>query len=310
MNQSTEVSSRFWNLPQKPLEEVNRESIFIDDIIQKAHIEREILSHLSGINTVFDGGAGYGRFSILLAKRGLRVTHFDISEPMIEKAKELAQKENVLKNMTFVKGSLDQIDFLKDKQFDMVLSIDAPISYTYPNHENVIRDLIRICSKRLIISVYNRLAWTGYLFDPGQKFKYILDKKTNDSLARWTIDHGIHKVPEHHPDMKAVEVVFKTGLMEKPEETLDTFRNGGTPWPISYAFMPDELLDILRKYGMKNIKLSGPGALTRTIPGEVLRNIMHNNELKKDFLDFCYIYDSQLWCAGMGKDNLVANAEI
>ncbi len=54
-----------------------------DDIIQKSHIEKELLSHLDGIKTVFDGGAGCGRFSILLAKHGLEVTHFDISQPMI-----------------------------------------------------------------------------------------------------------------------------------------------------------------------------------------------------------------------------------
>ena len=29
-----------------------------DDIIQKSHIEKELLSHLDGIKTVFDGGAG------------------------------------------------------------------------------------------------------------------------------------------------------------------------------------------------------------------------------------------------------------
>ena len=92
MEKSTEISLKFWNLPQKPIEELNRENNFIDDIIQKSHIEKEILSHLDGIETVFDGGAGYGRFSILLAKLGLKVTHFDISSSMIEKAKEIAQK--------------------------------------------------------------------------------------------------------------------------------------------------------------------------------------------------------------------------
>ena len=69
-------------MPQKADEEADREKLFIDDIIQKAHLEREILGHLEGVETVFDGGAGYGRFSILLARRGLRVTHFDLSRPI------------------------------------------------------------------------------------------------------------------------------------------------------------------------------------------------------------------------------------
>ena len=164
MTTSTDISSRFWNLPQKADEETARESTFIDDIIQKAHIEKEILSNLEGIKTVFDGGAGYGRFSILLAKRGLHVTHFDISEVMIAKAQEIAAREGVLNKMTFVHGSLEDLKAYRDKQFDLVMSFDAPISYTYPKHEEVIGNLIRICGKRLIISVYSRLAWT-YQFD-------------------------------------------------------------------------------------------------------------------------------------------------
>ena len=82
---------------------------FTDDIVQKSHIEKEILSHLDGIETAFDGGAGCGRFSILLAKQGIKVTHFDISEPMIDKAKELAEKAGVIDNMTFVKGALEDL---------------------------------------------------------------------------------------------------------------------------------------------------------------------------------------------------------
>ena len=45
--------------------------------------------------------AGCGRFSILLAKHGCEVTHFDISQSMINKAKELAKKEEVVDRITF-----------------------------------------------------------------------------------------------------------------------------------------------------------------------------------------------------------------
>lgn len=306
---STIISSRFWNLPQKPDEEAAREQTFIDDIIQKAHIEREILSNLDGVKTVFDGGAGYGRFSILLAKHGLQVTHFDISKAMIEKAKVLAQREGVIGKMTFVHGALEDLSAFGDGQYDMVMSFDAPISYTYPNHESVMGNLFRIASKRLIISVYSRIAWT-YLFDPAQKLKYILDKDTNDPLARWTLDHGVHQLADFLPDMAAVRDFFATGLMEKPETTAAAFEKGETPWPVSYAFMPDELLSILRKFGAKDVRLSGPGALSRSIPNEVLVNIMRDARTKKAFLEFCHWYDSQPWCAGMGKDNLVAVAQI
>jgi hypothetical protein len=74
--------------------------------------------------------------------------------------------------------------------------------------------------------------------------------------------------------------------------------------------MPDELCDILARHGAQNIRISGPGALSRSIPGEVLRNIMANAEVKREFLNFCYEYDSNLCVAGMGKDNLVAIADV
>ncbi|MDR1060091.1 MAG: methyltransferase domain-containing protein [Clostridiales bacterium] len=309
MNKSTDISRRFWNLPQKAGEETKREQTFIDDIIAKAHIERLLLENLDGIRTVFDGGAGYGRFSIPLAKRGLNVTHFDISEGMITKAKEIAEQEGVIDNITFVHGALEDLTAFNDKQFDMAMSFDAPISYTYPNHETVINNLIRIASKRLCISVYSRLAWT-YLFDPAQKSKYILDKNTSDPFARWTLDHGLEQLEGFKPDMKAVHEFFETGLMEKMDDTVSEYDKGKSPWPVSYSFMPDELTKILQRFGAKDIKLSGPGALSRTVPGEVLRNIMQDEKLKMAFLDFCFWYDSQPWCLGMSKDNLAAIADI
>lgn len=144
---SQKISQRQWNQPDKGELESQREATFIDDIIQKDHLERQVLAALDGVETVFDGGAGCGRFSILLAKRGCRVTHFDISQPMLDKAKELAREAGVLENMEFVQGALEDLSAYGDGQFDMVLSFDAPVSYTYPNQEKVIGELSRICKK-------------------------------------------------------------------------------------------------------------------------------------------------------------------
>ena len=125
MDFSTKISERMWNLPDKGELEAEREKTFIDDIVQKAHIERELLQTLDGIETVFDGGAGCGRFSILLAKKGIKVTHFDISQPMIDKAKEIAEREGVIQNITFVKGALEDLADYADNSFDLVMSFDS-----------------------------------------------------------------------------------------------------------------------------------------------------------------------------------------
>lgn len=52
MDYSRKISERLWNLPDKGEIESHSEEIFIDDIIQKNHIQKELLSSLEGINCI------------------------------------------------------------------------------------------------------------------------------------------------------------------------------------------------------------------------------------------------------------------
>ena len=309
MDYSRKISERLWNLPDKGELESHREETYIDDIIQKNHIEKDLLSNLDGIKTVFDGGAGCGRFSILLAKHGCEVTHFDISQPMIDKAKALAEKEGVLDKITFVKGALEDLASFDDKSYDMVISFDAPISYTYPNQEQVIGELVRICRKRIMISVSSRLGYLPYLANPIQKNQFILDENCSDPFVKWCISNKENAIESFHFDKESVERLCADGLMGGKEEIAE-YEKGGTPWCITYTFMPDELENILKKFGVKNIELAGPGAYARTIPNELLVKIMNDPKQRADFLDFCYHYDSNPFVCGMGKDNLFAKGEL
>ena len=309
MDYSRKISERLWNMPDKGELESHREETFIDDIVQKSHIEKELLSNLDGIKTVFDGGAGCGRFSILLAKHGCEVTHFDISQPMIDKAKELAEKEGVLDKITFVKGAVEDLSGFRDKSFDMVISFDAPISYTHPNHEQVIGELVRICRKRIIISVSSRLGQLPYLANPIQKNQFILDENCDDPFVKWCISNREDAISSFRFHKESVEKLWADGLMGGEAEIAE-YEAGGTPWCITYTFMPDELESILEKFSVKNISLAGPGAYARTLPNELLVKIMNDPKQRADFLDFCYQYDSNPYVCGMGKDNLLANGEV
>ena len=308
MDYSQKISERQWNQPDKGELESHREETYIDDIIQKDHIERKLLENLDGISTVFDGGAGSGRFSILLAKKGLNVTHFDISQPMIDKARELAEKEGVSDKITFVKGALEDLSAYKDGEFDLVMSFDAPISYTYPNQERVLSELVRIAGKRIIISVSSRLGSLPYLANPIQKNQFILDENSEDPFVQWLIGHR-EEALENFTFRKAdLDKLLEDGLMGGENEIAE-YENGGAPWCITYTFMPDELEKILTGLNISNIRLSGPGAFGRTLPREILLKIMNDPKQKKDFLDFCYVYDSNKYVCGMGKDNLLAIGE-
>ena len=309
MDYSRKIAERLWNMPDKGELESRREETFIDDIVQKSHIEKELLSNLDGIKTVFDGGAGCGRFSILLAKHGCEVTHFDISQPMIDKAKELAEKEGVLDKITFVKGALEDLSGFRDKSFDMVISFDAPISYTHPNQEQVIGELVRICRKRIIISVSSRLGQLPYLANPIQKNQFILDENCDDPFVKWCVSNRTDAIASFHFNKENAEKLWADGLMGG-EEKIAEYEAGGTPWCITYTFMPDELQNLLNKFGVKNVKLAGPGAYARTMPNELLVKIMNDPKQRADFLDFCYQYDSNPYVCGMGKDNLLAKGEV
>ena len=309
MEYSRKISERMWNLRDKGELESRRETTFIDDIGQKSHIEKELLANLDGIETVFDGGAGCGRFSILLAKQGCKVTHFDISQPMIDKAKELAKEAGVSDRITFVKGALEDLSTYHAKAFDLVLSFDAPISYTYPNQEHVISELVRIAKKRIMISVSSRLGYLPYLSNPVQKNQFILDKDCSDPWVQWCILNQSNMIDAFSFDKTQAEKLLSDGLMGGAEEIAE-YERGGTPWCITYTFMPNELERLLVKNGVKNVKLAGPGAYARTIPNELLVKIMNDPKQRMDFLDFCHKYDSNPYVCGMGKDNLFAKGEI
>ena len=306
---SRKISERQWNLPDKGELESRREETYIDDIIQKNHIERKILEHLDGIRTVFDGGAGSGRFSILLAKQGCRVTHYDISQPMIDKAKELAEREGVPDRITFVKGALEDLSAYPDRSFDLVMSFDAPVSYTWLNQEKVIGELVRIARKRIMLSVSSRLGSLPYLANPVQKYQFILDEQAEDPFVQWVVSHRQQMTEGFRFSRESAEKLYRDGLMGGDAE-IEEYENGGAPWCITYTFMPDELERILKGYGVQEISLSGPGAYGRTVPREILVKIMKDPEQREAFLDFCYLYDSNPWVCGMGKDNLFATGEI
>jgi hypothetical protein len=208
-----------------------------------------------------------------------------------------------------VKGALEDLSTYQDREFDLVISFDAPISYTYPNQNRVIGELVRIAGKRIMISVSSRLGSLPYLANPIQKNQFILDENSDDPFVQWCIANREQMISGFTFHKQNAEKLLMNGLMGGDEE-IAQYEQGGTPWCITYTFMPDELESILSGYGVRNIGLSGPGAYGRTIPREILTRIMNDPKQKQDFLDFCYRYDSNPYVCGMGKDNLLAVGEI
>lgn len=305
MPDSEDICERFWNLPSKPGEEARRERLFLDDVIQKAHLEREIASRLGGVRTILDAGAGTGRFSIPLARQGFHVTHLDISQGMIDTARQLADDAGVLDRMHFERARVGNLAQYKDGAFDLVICCDAPISYTYPNHVRTIAELTRVAARAIVISVSSRLGYVPYAFNPLQKQQYFADPASEAPDVRRHL--GQTDLSSFVPNIDSVWHALTSGILGDRERVEGEYAAGRAPWPHNYLFMPDELREILVKAGVRDVRLSGPGALARSIPSEVLRVLLLNDDYQGRFLDLCYEFDSNPAVCGLGKDNLSAS---
>ena len=305
MPDSEDICERFWNLPSKPGEETRRERFFLDDVIQKAHLEREIASRLDGVRTVLDAGAGTGRFSIPLARQGFQVTHLDISQGMIDTARQLAQDAGVLDRMGFERGRVGDLTQYENGTFDLVICCDAPISYTYPHHVRTIAELTRVAAQALVISVSSRLGYVPYAFNPLQKQQYFADPAAEAPDVQPYLGHT--NLSSFVPDIDRVWRALASGILSDRERIEREYAAGRAPWPHNYLFMPDELREILLRNGVRDVRLSGPGALARSIPNEALRMMLLNDDYRGQFLALCYEFDSNPAVCGLGKDNLTAS---
>jgi SAM-dependent methyltransferase len=284
---------------------VRRERFFLDDVIQKAHLDREIEYRLGGVRTILDAGAGTGRFSIPLAYQGFHVTHLDISQGMIDTARPLAREAGVLERMCFARGRVGDLTQYEDKTFDLVICCDAPISYTYPDQVRTIAELTRVVAQALVISVSSRLGYVPYAFNPLQKQQYFADPAAQAPDVQQYL--GQTNLSSFVPDIDNVWRALTSGILGDRDRIEREYAAARTPWPQNYLFMPDELREILLGNGVRDIRLSGPGALARSIPNEVLRMMLRNDDYRGRFLDLCYEFDSNAALCGLGKDNLTAS---
>ena len=99
---------------------------------------------VSDYQNILDLGCGRGRHSITLAERGYQVTGIDLSEKVIEKAKNIA-KQKELQNVEFlVRDMRDPIP----KQFNAVVNLFTTFGYFLEDEEN--RRVLRNTPKMLV----------------------------------------------------------------------------------------------------------------------------------------------------------------
>lgn len=83
------------------------------------------LLHLEAGARVLDLACGHGRHSIPLAKRGYRVTGYDLSEVFLSRALADAEREGV--NIRWVQGDMRELSF--NGEFDAVINVFTSFGY-------------------------------------------------------------------------------------------------------------------------------------------------------------------------------------
>lgn len=105
--------------------------------------EEEITKHLPGKQLkVLDVGCACGFFSIILTKNGCEVTGIDLTETMIEQARELALTNHC--NINYQVMDAENLDF-QDETFDVVISRN--LTWTLPNPRQAYSEWIRVLKK-------------------------------------------------------------------------------------------------------------------------------------------------------------------
>lgn len=161
---------------------------------------------------ILDAGGGTGIWSIKLAELGFRVVLSDVSEGMLNAAREKIREKNLGDKIEIVTADIVAMPIFQDETFDLVLAEGDPVSYC-SNPDSAVAELSRVAknSAHVIISADNRIKFTRRELALG--------------------------------NFKAAEKVITTGMVNMPTETDDYYP--------AYAFTFEELKNMLGKNGLE-----------------------------------------------------------
>lgn len=266
-NNHLEQLELFWD--GRADRELDREKTMPMKQVHTDLIWREItrcIDNKSGLK-ILDAGGGPGRFSIPLAKAGHEVTNFDISPKMLDIARE---KGKDMAGLEFVQGSITDLSEFDDNSFDLVLSLDSPVSFCYDSYETAISELVRVARSTVILCVMGRLG---------------------------VITEGVSFDLMHFGRLKTVHEVYDTGTLITEE--LKKLHPSLLPnW---HGFTTDEIIELLGQSGCQMLRILAPAALARFVDSEQLKKLYKDKEAYEDYLNFEEKYDSEVNVFGMAS---------
>lgn len=122
-----------------------------------------VLSHLpqdsKGVR-VLDAGAGSGRFTIEIARKGFDVVACDYSEAMLGIIRSKLQALNLTNRVLLSRQDITQMTF-EDNEFDYICSLRVMVNLdTVENEVKALNELVRICRPggKVVVEFVNSLS--------------------------------------------------------------------------------------------------------------------------------------------------------
>lgn len=147
-----------YNRKSESYESVRESLVFrIYDAITWKYLEPYVPT--SPNSFVLDAGGGTGRWAIPMAKKGCKVILLDISEKMLNIARQRIAAEGLVGRIEIQKSDMRRLDY-PDDTFDLVLSDHTLFLFDQPGQ--MVSELVRVLRRGapIILSAQNRLVQT------------------------------------------------------------------------------------------------------------------------------------------------------
>lgn len=210
---------------------------------------------------ILDAGGGTGRWAIKLAKLGYNVILTDISEGMLEVAKQNIEKLKLSEKIKLKKVDIRNMKCFRSNFFDMAIAEGDVVSYCL-NAEKAIKELSRVVKKNgiVIVSVDNKYAFIrGYA-----------------SIG----------------DMKNVRDVIKTSKTLFPPFEREQFK--------TLLFTPEKIKNLFKKNKLKPIRIIGKPVLLGGLSLKEKNKLLSNKKIFNDILELELKYCDKKFLIGCG----------
>jgi len=160
---------------------------------------------------VLDFGCGVGRLSLAWSRRADRVVGVDISQPMLERGRDLARGNP---NVELLLNSRPDLELFADNRFDLVTSHVCLQHMPWTLAAEYVREFARVCAPAGVIAFQLPSRWLAGGWLP--RFRRRLVDSLPFGGAKWyrRWRHGREQVFEMHftPQTEVLQVAAAAGL--------------------------------------------------------------------------------------------------